>query len=157
MKITWLRHFKYRSLKGPWAARNRQLPEQQQDIENFCKQHQIIDQWSGAEVPDESHDWVTLMFNGRKFYSLQYIDQCLIESVNKSKKFLHLSVNKYIVHTEQDQTIDLDIADLDQRLVKHWGELIDHPLVFCKYNSLDFGNFGNWHYPVTNLIWQISE
>lgn len=157
MSSTWIRHRPGRSCKNSWDIQNIGPTPQQQIVDNFCNQHQILDRVVVDAVPDTDHDMISLTINQSKFVSIQEIDFLLSQCMTKTKKFLHLAVNKFLLYTEKEQCLYTNQPDIDLRLVLHWCDLIARPLVFCCYCSEDRGRQGNFRYPITQLIWKINE
>ena len=108
-------------------------------------------------VPESQHDMITLLFSKQKFVTVEHIDKCLNQSLMYANKFLHLSVNKFLVYSVANKTEHLDIDDLDQRLVAHWISVVNKDVVYVEYNSNDRGYLGNWEYPITNIIWRLHD
>jgi hypothetical protein len=157
MNSGWIRHLPGKSCKNFWDLKNNNKTPQEQMVENFCNQHQILDRVVVDSCPDSSHDMISLVINQSQFVSVQELDFLLIECMSKAKKFLHLAVNKFLLYTQQDQCLYETQSDLDLRLVLHWRDLIDQPLIFCHYCSEDRGSLGNFRYPITQLIWKIND
>jgi hypothetical protein len=99
---------------------------------------------------------VTLMFSDHKLTSIQHVDDCLIHCVSLADRFLHLSVNKFLLYSDVDRSEHLDIIDLDQRLIQHWIDLLKLKVELVNFNSDDKGHLGNWVYPVTNIVWSVD-
>jgi hypothetical protein len=154
---TWIRSFPINSCKSLWSLRNPTAPSQQQLITNFCKDNLIKDCFTTCVVPSNTHDVVSLVFNNFNFVSVQHIDLLLTECLPKATKFLHLAVNKFLVHTEYDQDLCVDQADLDLRLILHWSDHINRAPLVQQYNSNDCGWLGNFMYPVTQVIWPVND
>ena len=67
------------------------------------------------------------------------------------------SFYEILLYSDVDQSEHLAVADLDQRLVNHWTELLKLKVELVNFNSDDRGHLGNWVYPVTNIIWRVDE
>ena len=157
MKIDWLRHMILRPTPGVWAHQNPGITAQQQAIENFCQQNNVRDCWTGSVVPNESHEMITLQFREEKFVSVETIDSMLIQARELAQRYLHLSVNKFLVFSQHNRQEHLDTDDLDLRLIRHWSDIVDLGTVYEQHFSNDLGKHGNWIYPLTNVIWAINE
>ena len=157
MKIDWVRHLVVKPTLGVWRSKNPGMPAQQKNIEDFRKSNNVASYWLGSIVPDQSYDMVTLLFTEEKFITIEDIDNMLLQSKSKSHRFLHLSVNKFLVNTSVDRNEHTNVNDLDERLISHWNDVVGVDPVFVEYHSNDKGYMGNWIYPVTNVIWQTHE
>ena len=156
MTVTWIRHHVVTPTLTPWQKANQKVLSQKQQIDKFCKDQCVQSHWINSKIPDSTYDMVSLMFTDHRLVDIDYVDDCLQQSVSHALRFLHLSVNKFLLYSQRDRSKSLDIADFDQRLVQHWLDLLKLKTEIVHYDSQDQGSQGNWLYPLTNIVWRVN-
>ena len=156
MKIRWITQLAVTPTLGPWAHRNHGQTNQQRQVNDFIQTNSVSSHYIGAKCPDQDYEMISLRIDGHSLIDIDHVDQELEKCVGRATRFLHLCVNKFLIYSSRPRQEYTDTEDLDLRLVRHWSDIVNRPMVLCMYNSKDQGHYGNWLYPLTNLVWNIN-
>lgn len=152
MNVKFLPYINFKSCKTVFATELKdQLLPQQIELDDFISTHMIND--IGDASSTTSHDLIKLTINYR-FYELLELSSIVKQASSLSKKFLYISINKFLVYSNVDSVCNRDDSvDYDLKLIMHCYSLISDKFKLIKYNyrSDDTGLLGNYIHPVTTL------
>jgi hypothetical protein len=150
MNVKFLPYVAFKSCKTVFASKlkDQRLP-QQIELDDFISTHMIND--IGNASSTTSHDLIKLTINYR-YYELLELAEIIKQASTLSKKFLYISINKFLVYSDVDCECN-DPVDYDLKLIMHCYSLISDKFKLIKYNyrSDDSGLLGNYIHPVTTL------
>ena len=144
----------WKPCKGIWQSQNynKELPQQKKIID-FIHSHNIVDVAYVTNTDNlVQHDMHVLTINDT-FCSLDRLSK-LVKCVTKhSRKYVWISINKFLIHSIQSNRLYLDSPDWDVRLLNFVADQIPEWTPMQKiFRNDDFGQLGNFKYPVTALV-----
>ena len=129
-------------------------------LENFINQHNIRDiltvDINSYMVPKTSHELVVFIVNTTSLISLQDLDSKILQLSKQAIRYYYIAVNKFLIYSEVDNPTDINV-DFDEKLLFHWKNLLDKPVIFSQSRSDDHGLIGNFIHPVTFIAWKMHE
>lgn len=161
MSVNYVTHLPVATCKSVYESKLTRTLSQQARVEQFIQQHNLTDVLyvNGQDFmdPTKLHECIVYTLNDYRFVSLQKLEQLLNHLKNYTTKYFYLVINKFLVYTEHDNQLYSNVVDLDQRLVHHLADSIGSTLIESHGMSDDRGQVGNFAYPVTQLIFDVTN
>jgi hypothetical protein len=148
----------WKPCKNPWQIKNHgELPQQKKQIVDFIDYHNISDVIYVTNTDNlDQHDMHVLTIN-HSYYSLDQLSKLVKCLADHSGKYIWISINKFLIYSTQENKFSLECPDWDLRLLNFVAEQIPEWTTIKKvFRDDDFGQLGNFQYPVTALVAQRS-
>jgi hypothetical protein len=159
--IKYVKSLPWSKCKNNFQLRNNTILPQQQHLEQFIVQQEIIDIYkvdvNKFELPSKAHELIVFVINPTDLISIQSVDSMINNLKQYALKYYYIAVNKFLIYTEQDQATDIECTtnDLDTQLIEHWTKITNLKVVWVISQSTDHGHLGNFVHPVTNMMFEL--
>lgn len=161
MTVTYVSNLPVPNCKSVYEHNLSGALPQQQRVKAFVDQHQLADVLyvDGQDFMDPSRSYECIVFtvNDYQFVSLQKLTQMLQHLKQYANKYFYVAINKFLLYTEQDNQLQTKFVELDEKLVFYLADSVGATMVESYYHSDDHGHLGNFTYPITQLIFDVTR
>lgn len=161
MNIKYVQRLPVAKCKSVFEISSIDVLPQYQQVKQFIRQHRLTDvlftEGQQFTEPTKSYECIVITISNNWFISLQQLIQVLKNLVKYTTKYFYVVINKFLIYTEHDNQEQTHLSDLDQRLVQHIVDKLDLCLVDANWNANDQGQLGNFQYPITQLIFDVTK